>query len=117
MLFSNPVLYFMAIALADNAFKDYSTFEEILQIEPPADQDIWPVDWKDEVLKLPIFREIEPEGPTKTIQSATSYSGQLRRLGHRAGYTINITVHAARREALIKADGRYLYLFSHFVLT
>ncbi|KAI9761799.1 MAG: hypothetical protein M1840_001679, partial [Geoglossum simile] len=104
LLHCNPVLYFMAIALADEAFKDYSTFEEILRIEPPADQDIWHVEWKDEVLKKPIFRMMNPEGPTDRIQVATTYGNQLRYLGHRAGYRADISVHALRREALIKAD-------------
>ena len=36
-LFANPVLPLLAIALADHAFQDYGSFEEIEAIPPPAD--------------------------------------------------------------------------------
>ena len=36
-LFANPVLPLMAIALADDAFQDYGSFEEIEAIPSPAD--------------------------------------------------------------------------------
>ena len=36
-LFANPVLPILAIALADGVFKDYTTFEEVFAILPPAD--------------------------------------------------------------------------------
>jgi hypothetical protein len=36
------VLFILAIALADNAFRDYSTAEEIFAIRPPSiEEDIW----------------------------------------------------------------------------
>ncbi len=96
------------MALADGAFKDYSTLEEILELEPPADQNIWHVEWKDSVLDTPVFRKVSLDGPTDEIQTSSSYDQQLSAVGHRAGYKVNITVHAARREALVKADGKLL---------
>ena len=45
--------------------------------------------------------------PTDTIQSSSSYDRQLSDLGHRAGFEVNISVHDARREALVKADGKF----------
>jgi len=37
-LFYNPVLTMLARAIADQAFRDYSTMEELLAIEPPEDE-------------------------------------------------------------------------------
>lgn len=34
-LFFNPVLTMLARAVADNAFKDYGSWEELLEPEPP----------------------------------------------------------------------------------
>jgi hypothetical protein len=106
MLWCSPVLYILALALADDAFKEYSTLEEILELEPPLDQNIWHLEWKDGVLDLPVFRKMSLHGPTNTIQSSSSYDRQLSDLGHRAGFEVNISVHDARREALVKADGK-----------
>lgn len=36
-LFANPVLPLLTIALADEAFQDYATFDEIKAIPPPLD--------------------------------------------------------------------------------
>lgn len=100
------MLYILALALADDAFKDYSTLEEIFDLEPPRDQNIWHLEWKDSVLDLPVFRKMSLHGPTDTIQSSSSYDRQLSDSGHRAGFEVNISVHDARREALVKADGK-----------
>ena len=115
-LLINPVLFLLAIALADNAFKDYSTLEEILAIEPPVDEDLCHIEWKDNILDIPFFRSATFRGPTGNIQKSNSFSHQLVALGRRAGYEENITVHDARREALIKADGINLHKIGIFFL-
>jgi hypothetical protein len=40
-LFANPVLPLLAIALADHAFQDYRSFEEIEAIPPPPDGSLY----------------------------------------------------------------------------
>ncbi|KAI9762161.1 MAG: Phosphatidylinositol 3,5-bisphosphate-binding protein [Chaenotheca gracillima] len=40
LLWCSPVLRILAVALTDDAFKGYSTLEEIFDIEPPEDQNI-----------------------------------------------------------------------------
>ncbi len=37
-LFYNPVLTMLARAIAENAFRDYSTIKELLEIEPPENE-------------------------------------------------------------------------------
>ena len=48
------------------------------------------------------------EGPTDKVQSASLYDTQLQYLGYHTGYNTNISVHTARREALIEACGEHL---------
>ncbi|KAI9776699.1 MAG: hypothetical protein M1839_009426 [Geoglossum umbratile] len=91
-------------SLADGAFKDYTTFEEIFAIPPPADGSLHHLEIREDKQDLPFFQVISCSGPTGKIQSASSFSSRLVGLGHRAGYRENITVHDIRREALIKAD-------------
>ena len=101
----NPVAFILAIALADGAFRDYATLDEILAIEPPSDEAIWQVEWKESILDTPFCRAITSRGLSSNIQTANSFGDQLARLGKRSGHERNITIHAVRREALIKADG------------
>jgi hypothetical protein len=49
------------------------------------------------------------DDPTRVIQNASSFSKQLTSAAQRAGFT-NITVHDARRESLVKANGKLPYL-------
>ncbi|KIW56900.1 hypothetical protein, variant [Exophiala xenobiotica] len=103
-LYANPVLPLLAIALADGAFQDYLTFEEIEAILPPADGSLHHLRIRKELHRVPFFRTMSPEGPTGKIQPAVSFSSGLVGLGHRAGYEENIRVHDFRREVLVKAD-------------
>ena len=106
-LFANPVLPLLAIALADRAFQDYATFEEIEAIPPPADGSLHHLRIKKDMLRVPFFRIVSADGPTGKIQGAGSFSNRTVDLGHRAGYEENIGIHDIRREALVKADGKF----------
>ena len=117
-LYANPVLPFLAIALADDAFQDYHTFEEIFAIPPPFDGTLFELRIRKELHLVPFFQTMSPNGPTGKIQKAASVAKRLVDSGHRAGYPQNIGFRATRREALVKADGRYwLILDFHKVLT
>ena len=95
------------IALADDTFQDYHTFEEIFVILPPSDRTLFELHIRKELELVPFFQTISPNGPTGEIQKVGSFSKQLVDLGHRAGYPQNIGFYAVRREVLIKADSRY----------
>ncbi|KAJ4502326.1 hypothetical protein HRR76_005404 [Exophiala dermatitidis] len=103
-LYANPVLPLLAIALADGAFQDYLTFEEIEAIPPPVDGSLHQLRIRKELHQVPFLRTMSSEGPTGKIQPAVSFSSGLVGLGHRAGYEENIRVHDFRREVLVKAD-------------
>jgi hypothetical protein len=64
----------LAIFLAAGAFKKYSTLSEVLALKPPDDQRYWVLEWADHVRDLPVFPEVSPDGPTKKIQTAHSFS-------------------------------------------
>src|SRR5947207_3876131 len=105
-LSANPVLPMLAIALTDGVFKDYTTFEEIFAIPPPADGALHHLEIHKSKQELPFFQVISRNGPTGNIQSASSSGNRLVELGHRAGYRENITVHDIRAETLVKADSK-----------
>jgi hypothetical protein len=113
-LFANPILPLLAIALADDAFQDYQTSEEIFAIPPPSDGNLHELRIRKELGRVPFFQIMSPSGPTGKIQQAVSFTKRMVDLGHRAGYPQNIGVRAIRREVLVKADGKCLsmiYLF------
>ena len=98
----------LAIALADRAFQDYATFEEIEAIPPPADGSLHHLRIKMDMIRVPFFQIVSADGPTGKIQGADSFSNRTVDLGHRAGYEENIGIHDIRRETLVKADGKFL---------
>ena len=98
-------MFILAISLAAGAFKRYHSIEEILAVQPPADQQYWALEWADHVSDLPVFPTMTSEGSTKEIQSGTSFNKQLRDVCTRAGMAQPGTIHSSRRESLIQATG------------
>ena len=80
-LFCNPVLTMLARAIADNAFRDYGTIEELLEIEPP-ENEMYYLRQNKSVLGKPFFYVVS----TGEIEKADTFSRRLRELGVRAGY-------------------------------
>lgn len=105
-LFANPVLPLLVIALVDEAFQDYNTFEEIEAIPPPADGSLHHLRIKRGMLDRPYFQNATSDGPTGKIQGAVSFSNRTVALGHRAGYQENIGIHDIRAEVFVRADGK-----------
>ncbi|KAL2050086.1 hypothetical protein ABVK25_009696 [Lepraria finkii] len=94
-LFCNPVLTMLARAIADNAFRDYSTMEELFDIEPPEDK-MYHLRQRDGVLDKPFFHVLS----TGEMEKADTFSRRLRELGIRAGYLRPPTIHDFRAEGL-----------------
>lgn len=101
----NPIIFLLAMALASNAFKDYQTDDELFALEPPVYDDHLILDWDDEIEDVPVFQATSCNGPTGKIQKACTCARQLSGAAQRAGF-LNCTVHAIRREALVKANGK-----------
>ncbi len=94
-LFCNPVLTMLARAIADNAFRDYSNMEELLEIEPPEDE-MYHLRQNESVLGKPFFHVIS----NGEMEKADTFSRRLRELGVRAGYLRPPTIHDFRAEGL-----------------
>ena len=94
-LFCNPVLTMLARAIADHAFRDYSTMEELLEIEPP-DDEMYHLRQNESVLGKPFFQVIS----NGEMEKADTFSRRLRELGVRAGYLRPPTIHDFRAEGL-----------------
>lgn len=85
-LSANPVLPLMAIALADNAFQDYGSFEEIEAIPPPADGFLHHLRIKKDMLRVPFFQIVSADELTEKIHGASSFNNRIVDLRHRAEY-------------------------------
>ena len=105
-LFVNPVLPLMTITLADHAFQDYRSFEDIEYIPPPADESLHHLQIKKNMLHVPFFQIVSADEPTGKIHGMGLFSNWTVDLRHRAGYEENIEIHDIWREALVKADGK-----------
>ncbi|KAK3169331.1 hypothetical protein OEA41_008714 [Lepraria neglecta] len=101
-LFCNPVLTMLARAIADHAFRDYSTMEELLEIEPPEDE-MYHLRQNESVLSKPFFQVIS----NGEMEKADTFSRRLRELGVRAGYLRPPTIHDFRAEGLYLIDKLY----------
>lgn len=94
-LFYNLILTHLAIFIAKNAFRDYKTIDELLALEPPEEDEMFPLEWDPYVLDLPLYQRDNGE-----IDSARVFSGRHRDLGFRAGYARPPTIHDFRAEGL-----------------
>ena len=47
----NPILTNLAIFIAKGAFRDYKTTDELLDIEPPGDEEMYQLHWDPRVLR------------------------------------------------------------------
>jgi hypothetical protein len=106
-LFANSVLLLLTIALADNVFQDYRTFEEIEAISSSANESLYHLRIKKNMLRISFFRIVSANEPTEKIHEAVSFSSRTVDLKHRAEYEENIEIHDIRREVLVKADRKY----------
>jgi hypothetical protein len=66
-LYANQVLPFLMIALADDAFKDHHSYEDIFAIPPPEHRMPHKLEFKKEMLKVLFFQIMSPTSPTGKI--------------------------------------------------
>lgn len=112
-IFLNLLTFFLPMATADKAFRDYGSVSEILdavdkheQAGPSEDKILEVIHVRQEMRNLPVFRqylEHNAENFKGHARGADAFGKALVNLGHRSGYTLNITVRACRRWALQEA--------------
>ncbi|KAI1949847.1 hypothetical protein LOZ57_002325 [Ophidiomyces ophidiicola] len=86
-----PLLFFLPLAFADGAIRDYASIDELLNEADHA----WP------------FTEHRTVASTGKARGADSFGKHFADAGHRAGFKSNVTVRACRRWALMEADKMY----------
>ncbi|EAW17144.1 uncharacterized protein NFIA_005060 [Aspergillus fischeri NRRL 181] len=111
-LFFNFLTFFIPMASADKAFCDYESAQDILDaVESiecgPEEKVIATIEFKPEVLDVPVFRPYDEQDiklSTGRSRGADAFGKEFAELGHRSGYTRNVTGRACRRWALMEAD-------------
>jgi len=94
-LFCNLVLTMLARAIAENAFKNYNTMEELLKIESPKNEMYYL--WQNEsVLGKPFFHVVF----IGEMEKVDTFSRRLRELRVRVGYLRPPIIHDFRAEGL-----------------
>ena len=94
----NALAFILVIGLANNAFRDHNTLEQILAIIPPEGEATIVIEWDPDKVDEPVFK-----GSNGKIEKAKAFGRSLAHVGRRAGYEQNITIHDSRREVLTKA--------------
>ncbi|OJJ98557.1 hypothetical protein ASPACDRAFT_31552 [Aspergillus aculeatus ATCC 16872] len=111
-LFFNLLVFFLPLASADRAFRDFESVSEILALAESiqsgdSEKILATIDFTPEVLDTPVFRpfnEQEIQKSTRRSRGADSFGKDFAELGNRAGYTRNVTARACRRWALMETD-------------
>lgn len=110
-LYANPVLLLLAIALANNAFQDYQTFEDIEAISSPANEFLHHLRIRKNLLRVSFFQIVSADESIEKIHEVGSFSNRTVNLKHRVEYEENIGIHDIRREVLVKADDKCLKIW------
>ncbi|QKX60504.1 uncharacterized protein TRUGW13939_07649 [Talaromyces rugulosus] len=100
-LYLNPVMDLVIIALAQDAFRDFTSVDEIFALRP---NEGLPYQLALTEPNRPFFEKMSRGGPTGEILTADWLFTELKKLCSRAGYPRHFTGHDIRAEALVKAD-------------
>ena len=73
-LFACAMLPALAISLANDAFQDYHSIQEIFAIPPPIASTVHQLRIKEEMLDVPFFQTFDANGPTSMIEKANTFS-------------------------------------------
>ncbi|KAI9855621.1 MAG: hypothetical protein M1824_005948 [Vezdaea acicularis] len=97
-----PILLFLALAFADEAFEDVSSPEALNRIRVPPCREAIQFRWKNSMLNIPIFRQTESTvngpriSPTRALP-ASDYAAYLGKLSLSAGLERKVTPYCLRR--------------------
>lgn len=83
----NPILFILAIGLANGAFKDYNTVDDIFNVGALRCNRLI-LEWADHMLRVPIFRGPTPAGPFRTIQERNLSSKKPKSATQQPSYNI-----------------------------
>ena len=93
-----PIVHIIALALADNAFKEgYTTVDAIYQAGVPTGVQQISLKWNADVMDLALFRTMEKGEPTSRALPYHSFATNWRQLVSDAGFEVPPSFYAIRR--------------------
>lgn len=98
-LICNAMLPILAILIAEKAFRDYDSIEDLLALEPP-EGEMYHLQWRNTILDQPFFKSMSARRAPGKIETAVAFGKRLRALGFRTGYARPLTIHDFRAEGL-----------------
>jgi hypothetical protein len=96
-LLYNGLMFFFALAIADNALKGYETLDDLMKARLPEGRDSWELQWEEEARGLPVLRMASANGVDKS--RALTYAAlwnQIVPLGYEIGCRDSLKIHAIR---------------------
>jgi hypothetical protein len=94
-----PITYFLALALADGALKNYSSISDLVAVRPIPGQQAVTFAINPEMSKTPFLRAIENDGTLSScmIPSYACINNMVKGTGERAGYKQRLSTNCFRR--------------------
>ena len=105
--FRSVLYYFMAKAIADGAFKNVSTVDDILDAELHENERLRIFKWRDDIGDMPVLQAADSDSSSIKPITYDAVRCQTVELGRRAGYRHNITIHGIRRTFLNSVNNSY----------
>lgn len=113
-LYSQPMLFWLANMISSKVIKGNPSLQEILQIVPQEGRNHRILSFADDLKDHPVFPMWTKTGSEHNARSSSSVSQHISDWAKRAGFVNGIGgLHSARREALVKANGKRIALY-HF---
>lgn len=112
-IFLNFLTFFLPMATADKAFKNFNSVGSILdaverhkKLGPSENKVLEVIQFREEYKETPVFRqyrELHIATSKGRARGADAFGKALVQLGYRSGYTRNVTIRNCRRWALQEA--------------
>lgn len=99
-----PIILFLALAFADNAFLDASAPEELLELSCNTSSDRREILYKAEKKAEAVFKS--EKGGLKNHFSYAAFFNHLKALSERAGYSAHVQPYSIRRAVANRLNGR-----------
>ena len=105
-LYANNLLFFLAIFISLGAFRDFKSIKDVLAARPQGKESYRILEWDDNICDKPVFPEMSSTAPKPKAKNENVWGKQCSDWARRAGFEEGMGLHAARREVLVKVDGK-----------
>ena len=115
------VLFILALAFADNAFKNkFQGAQDIYNLVVPPNEDRIRLRWDEKWVSRPVFRDVEQSAGRKRISNTESlqynkHRQHFVRLGRTCGFEKNLEWYDLRRGSGKKLTGKMLFFRLNYI--